>query len=173
MIPPFSQPRHRHLLILCSIAGVVAGLLVGIVLTYQWISARTGELLTVHNEQATKEARVHYLETVRNSVLSTKKEQDRLDSYFVRATTVPDFLGMIETTGRGFGLTVETISLGVSGGVLTAEIKADGTFSNVLTFTDFLEKLPYKVTIPHANFGAPETGGTWTGSFTIAVASFE
>lgn len=173
MIPPFSQSRRRHLLILCSVAGIIAGLAVAIVLTYQWINARTGELLTVHNEQATKEARVHYLETVRNSVLATKAEQERLDGYFVRATTVPDFLGMIETTGRGFGLTVETISLGVSGGVLTAEIKADGTFNNLLTFTDFLEKLPYKVTIPHANFGASETGGVWMGNFTIAVASFE
>ena len=173
MIPPFAQSKKRHTVILVALCGIVAGLLVVYAVCYSHIGKQTEALLALRTEEAAQSAQIRYQENLRSSVLNTKEEQARLDGYFVTATRVPVFLGMIEATGRGFGLTTETVSLGVTNNVLMVEVKASGSFANLVTLAAFLEKMPYKLRVVRATMGALETGHGWNGDFTLEVSSFE
>lgn len=170
-IPQFAQARKKHLLIVVSLACAILGLGFSYRALMLRLRERTASLQELIREKSVREAEVMRLEALKRFVMETEGERARLDGYFIKEKTVADFLNRAELLGRSLGLATETVSLGMRDSVLRVEVRAEGSFENLLRLSLLLERLPYKLRVSQALWDASETGG-WTGLFNLDVVSY-
>ncbi len=170
-VPPYAQAHKKHVLIVVCICAIIAGLLSTYVYVTEVLDENAESLALLVQERDKEQAHVAYLNAQKEALRSTEAERRHLDTYFMDEKSVAYFLGQVETVGRGIGLRVDTVSLGVSNGILNTEISAAGAFPFLQQFVALVEKMPYKLRIDHADF-TRAGDSTWSVRFALKVISF-
>ena len=110
----------------------------------------------------------------------TASDRTLVNNYFVTATTVVNFLTMLEDLGDTAGVTLEIAEV-IEGEKLSVALKAMGSFAKLNHFLDLLARAPYFLEFNQIrlSYGLLPTVGkkasatlTWTAEIDLTVISF-
>jgi phenylpyruvate tautomerase PptA (4-oxalocrotonate tautomerase family) len=145
-------------------------------LVYAYISVRAEqvryqELTTTLATEAAKQAVAHQITEVSSRTVAERAE---LQHYFVTEKETISFITEIESLARSIGVTLETTSLdltpatGKDPAILKTGFLVKGSQTDVTTFLQMMESLPYHSRIPTmdiSRLGSNE----WQGSLSLEV----
>lgn len=171
--------KTKNSLILASLAAIVS---LGVFLymfietqgIYSKVLDRESELVGAQNEKFRKD-------TIDEVVSRTAKEQAMMESYFVEAEGVVDFIEEVEQLGRTSGLSIKVESVNTAPMPsnekmenLRLVVSSDGGWRESLVFLAMLENLPYKSEIGRALVEkAGGEKGEWHGDYMITVVKMK
>jgi len=148
--------------------------------TYWW--ANQAGVTALKAAAAVRDRNVSQSEVLGFTKLLDRTAGDRtlVNDYFVTATTVVNFLTMLETLGDTAGITLEIAEV-IEGEKLSVALKATGSFAKLNHFLDLLAKAPYFLEFNQIrlSYGLLPTIGkkanttlAWTAEIDLIVVSF-
>lgn len=132
------------------------------------------------------------LTLLRHAVNDMKDDRVKLQSYFIRSSTINTFFDLLESLGKESGTDMKLGSPIERGNVLGIDISARGTFADIYYLVKLIEHLPYRIEFKKAYFNslgvvdtlAPSEGksanasknktrnASWESSFTIEISGY-
>ncbi len=116
------------------------------------------------------------LATLAKTLASTKSDREELTGFIIDDDRVTEFLGLLESSARGLGLTVTTKEVKVvpladnaSFESLALTIEVGGEFERVRTFISLLETVPFQVHMGSITLErvSDATENIWKASFVL------
>jgi len=115
--------------------------------------------------------RVYDVSMLKQQILVAKAQQEKIDQYFLRKDQIAPFLGFIESIGNDTGglVTISSVEIikNTKNNSLAVRFKISGTYQQIMTTIERVEKIPYYNQINKIVFDiVPDTNG---GSVTTVV----
>ncbi len=173
---------HTRTKILAGIAGGVCLLSVFVFVGFQYLLTRHES--TLHSQEKKvfdAKMRDNRLASMERLVSETESERMALAQLVLPDESVVEFLSLIESLGKGQGITVKTNSIDVitnkaSFETLVLNLEVEGSEQGVLHILQLLEALPYKSSVESvllSRAGNSETGNVWKGVFVLHVTKYK
>lgn len=121
------------------------------------------------------------LEIIRQNIKSTLNDNNRLASIFVPYEGVVDFIQLLESLGKDSGLEISTDRVesidseelrASNKEIISISLKTEGSWRSTERFLNYLENLPYKISIHSVSFTHEDSGDSEFDSKTGARGLF-
>ena len=171
----FSSTAKLVIVVFLATTAALSGY-IGLLLYIKGANQDVAELRSVIDQQLYIETQLKSIESI---LEDTKKDRERLNSYFVGQNDVVAFIEKIESLGAFSSTAVEILTVDIAQGgseayqFLTLKLSTKGSWDATTHFVSLLETLPNFIVIRQANLGSKLKGeerGVWDGVYAIDVA---
>lgn len=156
------------------------------------IKTKSEEASTLSHDLSAQHASGEDLALLRHAVNDMKDDRARLESYFVKSSTINTFFESIESLGGESATEMRLSGLVERGNILGIDVNARGKFENIYYLVKLIEHLPYRIEFKKAYFNSlgmvdtpslleGKTGSAaknkirdvlWEASFTLEISGY-
>jgi len=156
------------------------------------IKTKSEEASTLSHDLNAQHANEADLTLLRHTVNDMKDDQIKLQSYFVKSSTINTFFDSLESLGKESNTDMKLSGLVERANVLGIDISAHGTFNDIYYLVRLIEYLPYRIEFKKAYFnrtGLVDTpplsesksgsvtknkvrNALWEASFTLEISGY-
>ncbi|MBI5816956.1 MAG: hypothetical protein HZB09_00860 [Candidatus Yonathbacteria bacterium] len=182
--------KTKQLLIIVLVINIT---LVGVYgFLFYSIKAKSEEASTLSHDLNARHASEESFSLLRHAVNDTKDDRVKLQSYFVRSSTINTFFDTLESLGKESNTDMKLSSPIEQRNILAINVSTRGTFENIYYLVRLIEQLPYRIEFKKAYFNSlgtidmpslPEGKSvnisknkvrsvTWEASFTLEISGY-
>lgn len=156
------------------------------------IKTKSEEASTLSYDLNAQRTNEEDLALLRHAVNNMKDDQSKLESYFVKSSTINTFFESIESLGGESATDMRLSGLVERGNVLGIDVSARGKFEDIYYLVKLIEHLPYRIEFKKAYFNStglvetppPSSGKSgsaaknkvrdvlWDASFTLEISGY-
>ena len=182
--------KTKQLLIIVLVINMV--LIGAYAFLFYSIKTKSEDVSTLSQKLNAQRMNEEDLTLLRHAVNDTKDDRDKLQSYFVRSSTINTFFDLLESLGKESGTDMKLGSPIERGNVLAIDINARGTFTDIYYLIKLIEHLPYRIEFKKTYFNGlgvvdnpalseGKSGNTsknktrtalWESSFTVEISGY-
>jgi len=131
------------------------------------------ESVELNNALLKEKSRKSEYDSIRKNIKSTLDDHNRIVSIFIPQEGVVDFIQLLESLGKESGLSISTETVGSVASedlsasnkeIISISLKTEGSFNANQAFLNYLENLPYKISITDLTFSYSDSGDSDTGT---------
>ncbi len=170
---------HRRTKIIASVAGILCGLSVLLLLGFEYtLSGKKAALLSEQEKIWVAKQKATRLSSLEKLAAETVTERESLKEFILTDEEVVDFLSLIETIAKEQGVSIKTGSLEVvPQSDLFEELKmtlvVEGYRAGVVHALRLFEALPYRVSVESVALVRSEGMEAWQGTFDLRVTKYK
>ncbi len=153
------------------------------VILYDFSKGRVVEINELSSRLASLKMLTGQAFVLRNIVETTKDDRSKLSMYFITKETIGSFIGELETYANRATViitlsspTVEKDKQISAEKFLKFNVRAEGSFENIMHFLDLIESMPYKLKLTAVKMGKVDSEnvkfGLWFEEVTFNLVSY-
>lgn len=151
------------------------------------IKTKSEDASTLSHNLDTRRKSEEDITLLRHAVNDMKEDREKLDSYYVRSSTINTFFDTLESLGKESKTDMKLSGLVERGNTLGIDVSARGTLDDIYYLVRLIEYLPYRIEFKKAYFNsggvvdAQSTGNpsknkprsiVWDASFTLEISGY-
>jgi len=151
---PISNGMNKTKQLLIIMLVINAALIGAYGFLFYSIKTKSEEASTLSHDLNAQRANEEDLALLRHAVNDMEDDRVKLESYFVKSSTINTFFESIESLGEESGTDMRLSGLVERGNVLGIDVSARGKFEDIYYLVKLIEYLPYRIEFKKAYFNS-------------------